>query len=116
MQLEPDSFLHPSIYSMLREIEGAILKEPWKQRSGGSAASASKAAVNPNRPAAPGLLGKIKDLEHGVESLMSGGKAHRKFVEGMLRHLDDFLGQRQAEVGGEIWRWRDGVVAGWLKC
>ncbi|KAK4160877.1 hypothetical protein QBC43DRAFT_324788 [Cladorrhinum sp. PSN259] len=112
MQLEPDSFLHPSIYSMLREIEGAILKEPWKQRSGGAS---TQKAVNPNRPAAPGLLGKIKDLEHGVENLMSGGKAHRKFVEGLLRHVEEFLSQRQAEVGGEIWRWRDGIVAGWLK-
>ncbi|KAK4222532.1 hypothetical protein QBC38DRAFT_489606 [Podospora fimiseda] len=114
MQLESDSFLHPSSYSMLREIESAILKEPWKQRNGGAASV--QRAVNPNRPAAPGLLGKIKDLEHGVENLMSGGKAHRKFVEGLLRHIDEFLAQRQAEVGGEIWRWRDGIVAAWLKC
>ncbi|KAK4183139.1 hypothetical protein QBC35DRAFT_508634 [Podospora australis] len=108
MKLETSSFLHPSIYSMLREIEAAILKE--KRPSGGQGPAKT---VNPNRPTTPGLLGKIKDMEHSVESLMSGGKAHRKFVASVLSHVHEYIGQQQDILAQEMWKWRGEEMKRW---
>ncbi|KAK4172326.1 hypothetical protein QBC36DRAFT_338126 [Triangularia setosa] len=111
MKLEASSFLHPSIYSMLREIEGAILKEKRSANAGGGVAQLK--TVNPNRPTTPGLLGKIKEMEHSVENMMSGGKAHRKFVQAMLAHVQEFVAMQQKALAEEMWNWRVGEVRRW---
>ncbi|KAK0710547.1 hypothetical protein B0T21DRAFT_387440 [Apiosordaria backusii] len=113
MKLEASSFLHPSIYSMLREIEGAILKEKRPAHGAGSGGVSQLKTVNPNRPTTPGLLGKIKEMEHSVENMMSGGKAHRRFVQAMLGHVQEFVARQQEGLAGEMWKWRAGEVRKW---
>ncbi|KAK3389951.1 hypothetical protein B0H63DRAFT_464569 [Podospora didyma] len=108
-KLEPSSFRHPSIYTMLRDIEGAIFK-PIKRPAAGPA---PPKAVNNNRPAAPGLLSKIKGMEHRVESAVSGGKAHREFVIGLLENVHEFICQQQDVLCQELWRWRNNEVNKW---
>ncbi|KAK4204549.1 hypothetical protein QBC40DRAFT_91431 [Triangularia verruculosa] len=111
MKLDAGSFLHPSIYSMLREIEGAILKE--KRPANGASGASQQKTVNPNRPTTPGLLGKIKDMEHSVENMMAGGKAHRRFVQSMLGHVQEFIATQQEALASEMWKWRVGEMKKW---
>ncbi|KAK3366749.1 hypothetical protein B0T24DRAFT_681937 [Lasiosphaeria ovina] len=112
MELVPDSFLHPSIYSMLREVEGAILKEK-RALSGAQAGRPPPRTVNPNRPTTPGLLGKIKGMESSVEYMFSGGKPHRDFVIGFLADVHEYVAQQQEELAQDIWRWRHTELARW---
>ncbi|KAK0735077.1 hypothetical protein B0T26DRAFT_746901 [Lasiosphaeria miniovina] len=111
VKLETGHFEDPNIYRMLKKIDDCILKESLAP---GEPAVAPQ-IVNRNRPATPGLLGKLKTLESGVESIFSGGPAHREFVLEMRAAVHRNIIDRQESMAQAMLAWRNGEVSKWLK-